>query len=49
MVHYTTSLGKKVSAIISTNTDFGNATIIDDTNVDDYTSSIFEIRSKTFF
>jgi hypothetical protein len=39
--------GKKVSAIISTNTDFGNATfIIDDTNVDDYTSSIFEIRSK---
>ena len=39
--------GKKVSAIISTNTDFGNATfIIDDTNVDDYTSSIFEVRSK---
>ncbi len=39
--------GKKVSAIISTNTDFGNATfIIDDTKVDDYTSSIFEIRSK---
>ena len=39
--------GKKVSAIISTNTDFGDATfIIDDTNVDDYTSSIFEVRSK---
>tara|TARA_B100000900_G_scaffold365537_1_gene340863 strand:- start:149 stop:1810 length:1662 start_codon:yes stop_codon:yes gene_type:complete len=39
--------GKKVSAIISTNTDFGNATfIIDDTDVEDYTSSIFEIRSK---
>ncbi len=39
--------GKKGSAIISTNTDFGKATfIIDDTNVEDHTSSIFEVRSK---
>ena len=39
--------GKKGSAIISTDTDFGNATfIIDDTNVEDYNSSIFEVRSK---
>ena len=38
--------GRKGSAIISTNTDFGNATfIIDDTNVEDHTSSIFEVRS----
>jgi len=38
---------KKGSAIISTNTDFGNATfIIDDTNVEDYGSSIFEVKSK---
>lgn len=38
--------GRKGSAIINTNTDFGNATfIIDDTNVEDHTSSIFEVRS----
>lgn len=37
---------KKGSAIISTNTDFGNATfIIDDTNVEDHSSSIFEVKS----
>ena len=38
--------GRGGSATISTNTDFGNATfIIDDTNVEDHTSSIFEVRS----
>ena len=38
--------GRGGSATISTNTDFGNATfIIDDTNVEDHTSSIFEVKS----
>ena len=38
--------GRRGSATISTNTDFGNATfIIDDTNVEDHTSSIFEVKS----
>ena len=39
--------GNKGSAIITTNTDFGNATfIVDDTDVEDHTSSIFEVKSK---
>ena len=39
--------GRAGSAIISTNTDFGNATfMIDDTDVADHSASIFEVKSQ---
>lgn len=39
--------GKDNTAVITTNTDFGSATfIIDDTNVENRSASIFEVRSQ---